>query len=408
VIALPALAALIWSAQPALAQGPAQTEPWLEDQRLAETYAPVLYFHPDELFRPQPVEVMLRTAQLHKIRPIGPHVRLLRTVTASDLLRYAGDGYYLNAWLRDKPSSDYMSYTAHRAYYQSRLSPEAGGPPMIAYAHVVRGREAEQITIQYWLFYWYNDAFNKHEGDWELVQVMLTPAGKPEWLVLSQHHGGTRRPWSAAQIEEGTHPAVYVALGSHANYFWGDEVYIQGITVGNARVEMADRTGTAGRAVPQVVLMPDREQVQADPARWPGFEWLLFRGGWGEWAPQRDFSGPVGPADKGEQWEWPYRWGMAQPPDADTWYANRLRVHAYVPDLYIRFYDPEGVYGKIRIGEIADKSLPPVEGASSVLYAIRSNEVPIGQFVVGKTVYYRNGHDVAFLIGESKPRGIGP
>lgn len=319
-----ALAALVRPAAAAPAGEPPQTG--IASQDLAERYVPVLYLHGNELFRPQPVEVMLDTARLQQARSLWSDVRLLNRVTSSALQGYSDDRIYLNAWLGDEVSSDYKNYTSHRAYYQSALSPEAGGPSPVAYAHVTRGGQAQHITIQYWLFYWYNDAFNKHEGDWEMVQVELSPAGEPEWLILSQHHGGTRRPWSAARIEDGTHPAVYVALGSHANYFWGDEVYLSVQTIGNARVEVADRTGTAGRTIPAVVLIPDREEVRRDPTRWAGFEWLLFQGGWGERAPQRDFSGPVGPADKGEQWEDPHAWGMAQPLDTDEWYANRLRV----------------------------------------------------------------------------------
>jgi RsiW-degrading membrane proteinase PrsW (M82 family) len=321
-----ALAAWIWPVQAAIADGQAEDWNWIRDQSLAEKYAPVLYFHRDEVFCPQSVDVLLGTARLQQAHSLWPDIKLLHHVTASALQHYADSSFYLNVWLGDEVSSDYKNYTAHRTYYRSTLSPEAGGPPPVAYAHVVRDQQTRQITIQYWLFYWYNDAFNKHEGDWEMVQVVLTAAGEPEWIVLSQHHGGTRRPWSAAQIEEDTHPAVYVALGSHANYFWGDEAYLTVQTVGNARVAVADRTGTTGRTVPDVVLIPDREEMRQNPARWPGLEWLLFGGGWGERAPQRDFGGPLGPADKGEQWDSPLAWGIAQPLDSDVWYANRLRV----------------------------------------------------------------------------------
>jgi RsiW-degrading membrane proteinase PrsW (M82 family) len=304
----------------------AQDGPSIEDQALAQTYAPVLYFHPDELYRPQAVEVMVDTARLRQARPLRLHVNVLTDVSLVDLSYHSHSSYNLDAWLGDEGSSDYKNYSAHQAYYRAALGPAAGGPPVVVYAHVVRDENPQYITIQYWLFYYYNDWFNKHEGDWEMVQVVLSAAGEPEWLVLSQHHDGARRPWSAARIEQGTHPAVYVALGSHANYFWGDETYPNGRTIGNARVEIMDRTGTAGRTMPDVTLIPDREQVEADLGTWPGLEWLLFCGGWGEVAPQSDFSGPRGPADKGEQWEHPYAWGMAQPLDTDLWYANRLRV----------------------------------------------------------------------------------
>lgn len=305
----------------------AQEELLVEDAALAQMYAPVLYFHPNEVFRPQPVEVMVNSARLRQAhRYWFSNINVLPDISIADLIDFIDDSYALDAWYGDEGASDYMNYTAHRAYYQAELSPEAAGPPIVAYAHVVRDEDPDHVTIQYWLFYYYNDWFNKHEGDWEMVQVVLNTAGEPEWVVLSQHHGGTRRSWSAAQIEGSTHPAVHVALGSHANYFWGDETYPNGRTVGNARLEIMDRTGTYGKVIPDVILIPDREQVAAAPARWRGLEWLSFRGRWGEFAPQSDFGGPYGPADKGDQWEQPYAWGMDQPLDVATWYTNRLRV----------------------------------------------------------------------------------
>ncbi len=304
----------------------AQGVPPVTDQELAQTFSPILYFHAAEVFRPQSVDVMLDTARLRQARRNWFDTNVLPDVSIPELLGYRGERYALDAWYGDKGASDYSNYSAHRAYYQAVLSPEAGGPPVVTYAHIVRDEDPRHITIQYWLFYYYNDWFNKHEGDWEMVQVMLSAAGEPEGVVLSQHHGGTRRPWGTVQVEEGTHPAVYVALGSHANYFWGDETYANGTTIGNARLEIMDRTGTFARTVPEVILIPDRDVVEADPSAWQEQIWLLYNGHWGELAPQSDFSGPFGPADKGDQWKHPHAWGLAQPLDIDTWYANRLRV----------------------------------------------------------------------------------
>jgi hypothetical protein len=46
---------------------------------------------------------------------------------------------------------------------------------------------------------------------------------KPEWVVYSSHGGHgeeNRRAWDPNQVGfEGTHPIVYVAAGSHANYY---------------------------------------------------------------------------------------------------------------------------------------------------------------------------------------------
>ena len=60
------------------------------------------------------------------------------------------------------------------------MRPEVGGPPIVAYGRHIANDETENIVLQYWLFYYDNDWFNKHEGDWELVQVMLDPGGEPQ------------------------------------------------------------------------------------------------------------------------------------------------------------------------------------------------------------------------------------
>ena len=314
-------------AVPVMAGDPPPPE---SDAELARRYAPVFYFHPAEIFRPQPVDVIVEQARLRQGHRLWFDVNVLLSLDVFDLFDLESDeSHFLDVWYGDDGGSAYTNYSAHQAYYEAVLSLEAGGPPAVVYAHVVREKDTGHITIQYWALYFYNDWFNKHEGDWEMVQVMLTAEGEPEWVVLSQHHGGTRRPWASAPVEpveDGTHPVAYVALGSHANYFVGDEIYPNGKDIGKTRVEILDRTGTFDRLIPDVILIPDRADLATDPGAWPGAEWLPYRGHWGEVAVQSDFGGPLGPADKGTQWEQPYAWGMAQPLDTDTWYANRLRV----------------------------------------------------------------------------------
>ena len=58
-----------------------------------------------------------------------------------------------------------------------------------------------------------------HEGDWEMVTVLVRN-GRPVTVGYSQHCTGERRPWAAVERWQGsTHPVVYVAAGSHANLF---------------------------------------------------------------------------------------------------------------------------------------------------------------------------------------------
>jgi RsiW-degrading membrane proteinase PrsW (M82 family) len=351
----------------------AQSGPPVDDAELARRFSPVLYFHPAEVFRPQTVDVMLSTARLRRQRRNWFDANVLTHVTAAELSAYQDPGYALDVWYGNDGASEYSNYSAHRAYYQAALSPQVAGPPATTYAHVARDEDPAHITIQYWLFYYYNDAFNKHEGDWEMAEVVLGANGDPEWLVLSQHHGGTRRPWGAVQVEGGTHPAVYVALGSHANYFWGDEAYAQGMTIGNVKLQIMDRTGKHGRTAPQVILIPDRAELEADPASWSGLSWLLYGGRWGEPAPQNDFSGPYGPAYKGEQWERPYAWGMAQPLDLGAWYANRLRV-AVMGEA------AEGA--RVTLKAANGQPLPPVDASGDV--AILHADPPLGAVIVAE------------------------
>src|SRR5690606_24853451 len=94
-------------------------------------------------------------------------------------------------------------------------------------------------VIQYWLYYYNNSwghrgGFQRwlglHEGDWEMVQVVLTGKFQPEYVAYAQHtdifsflgiKGGSKRRWGTVKLDRETnkHPIVYVALGSHASYF---------------------------------------------------------------------------------------------------------------------------------------------------------------------------------------------
>ena len=263
------------------------------DLELAQRYVPVLYFHPDEVYHPQPVDVVLGISRLRQSRRMWFDTTILNNSTMQDLFAIPCDETcFLDQWLGDTGSSEYGNFSAHQAIYESILSPHIGGPEQVTYAHIVRNENPEYITIQYWLFYFYQDWFNKHEGDWEMVQVTLTAGGQPEWVVYSQHHGGARRSWETTPIEEDTHPVAYVARNSHANYFVGNEVYPYRQDIGNRQLVLVDRTGISGRLIPEVILIPTRSELAADLSSWSGAEWLMFRGRWGETAVYDDFNGP--------------------------------------------------------------------------------------------------------------------
>lgn len=94
--------------------------------------------------------------------------------------------------------------------------------------HEVDGDANRWTILQYHFFYAFNDwrlaanGMNHHEGDWEMVAVYLKNDA-PYAVLFSQHGAGNIEKWDNVTIavdSQGrrTHPLVYVALGSHANY----------------------------------------------------------------------------------------------------------------------------------------------------------------------------------------------
>jgi hypothetical protein len=80
-------------------------------------------------------------------------------------------------------------------------------------------------VIEYWVFYNYDSlqaglVKQWHQSDWEQVSVLLERTGltvHPVEVAFSEHCYGTVRP--ATKVSwNGSHPASFVGLGSHANY----------------------------------------------------------------------------------------------------------------------------------------------------------------------------------------------
>jgi hypothetical protein len=131
------------------------------------------------------------------------------------------------------------------------------------YARVATERAyAGELALQYWFFYVFNDFNDKHEGDWEMVQLDFDAASsadalstKPSLVGYSQHDGAESAHWgdSKLQIIDGTHPVVYPALGSHANY------YTSALHLGRSAAEGVgcDDTSAPSRELhPKVSLVP--------------------------------------------------------------------------------------------------------------------------------------------------------
>ena len=107
---------------------------------------------------------------------------------------------------------------------------------------------------------------------------------EPVEVGYSQHEGAERAEWGDDKLEvvDGTHPVVYPAAGSHANFF-SDSLFLG--RAAETGVGCDDTTG------------PHDERPRAVDLERPGsragaFPWIAFEGRWGE--RQQAFCGPPG------------------------------------------------------------------------------------------------------------------
>ena len=175
-----------------------------------------------------------------------------------------------------------------------------------------RGREVldlghpDLLAVQYWTFWYYNDWNNKHESDWEGIQVLFEASSIEEALVsepvsvgYAQHEGGERADWDSSKLErDGVRPVVYSSAGSHASYF-GSALYIG--RSGGEGFGCDNTDGPSERLDPEVVVLPDSVDDASDSLAWLGYE-----GRWGE-RQRGPFNGPTGPLAKG-RWLEPVSW----------------------------------------------------------------------------------------------------
>ena len=211
------------------------------------------------------------------------------------------------------------------------------------------GPSPAETALQYWFFYIYNDFNNKHEGDWEMIQLDFDApdataalAVSPTDVGYSQHDGAEAADWDASKLEKvgGTHPVVYPAEGSHANYY-GPALYLgssptEGVGCDNTR-------GPSRELRPAVKLVPDDRAAMV--AEYP---WLGFAGNWGE-KHAAFYNGPTGP-NAHSQWDHPITWA------ATRWHPSAFAV-------------PEGLTGVPRTTDIFCSGV--AAGSNLLTFAVR-------------------------------------
>ncbi len=309
----------------------------------------------ENLGRPGERASSLETPWLHGGHPLKifrhliPIGRQLKTHRAIPIPR--GDcGCSTAAWER---------YVRIVAADQARPPSEQRYPHTI-YARVLEGQELPEIgtdhplhdavIVQYWFFSFYNDAWNRHQADWEEIAIFLRRDGAdftPLGAAYASHDEGRWRRWQdidrvdegGAPADNGTHPMVYVGRGSHASYFdYNENGYHPSMSrkvwvpfVGefttpskfalesrNATDWVATDARNGGNGVriftenvklmPPEVVLRDLPRLRLDDEWW----WLAYRGLWGapELLPFFGESGPRGPQWQGIKWDNPFYWVM--------------------------------------------------------------------------------------------------
>ena len=276
-----------------------------DEQALAQRYAPVIRLvtqahecGPGEPYEPMDVNALFGEPTVALRGPWSADDLVKIGPTAKDLSRGLYQ-YHLdfpgNAL---EPGCDYERW--------SRRVTEGHVPTV--YAHVATDAlRPGRLAVQYWLFYAYNDWNNLHEGDWEMIQLDFDAvnaqkalASTPTSVGYSQHEGAEGASWGSAKLERvgGTHPVVYPAAGSHANFF--DEGLFLGSSASQG-VGCDNTTGPHHDVHPAVATIPsDSRQAREQ------FPWIAFEGRWGELRPSI-FNGPTGPNLK-TQWTEPIQW----------------------------------------------------------------------------------------------------
>jgi hypothetical protein len=288
--------ALGWSASAA-----ADTRDEIE---LAERYAPVVRLvvqeeecGPGEPYEPLDVDVLFDEPTVALRGPWGGDLVEIGPA-ASDL---AGGLYEYHLDFPGNaldPGCDYELWAR-------RLT--QGTSPAV-YAHVAADPGFPgRLALQFWFFYAYNDWNNLHEGDWEMIQLLFDARDardalgrEPTSVGYSQHEGAEEAEWGDDKLEllDGTHPVVYPAAGSHANFY--EEALFLGSSAEQG-VGCDDTTGPTRVIRPAVVTIPSVPEEARD-----ALPWIDFQGRWGELQPAF-FNGPTGPNLK-SQWTGPIRW----------------------------------------------------------------------------------------------------
>ena len=244
---------------------------------LANKFTPILYFKENEEFFPIEINFMLQYSDLKNVN--NDTIVDLMPISIDSLFKFSNNklknpSYYIDFHEGDSVNEIQNIYDQNKDKYNSTI-----------YANVFKTSN-ENVIIQYWFFYIFNDGkHNDHEGDWEIIQIILDENEIPIFTGYSQHYTGRARHWSKT-IREGTHPIIYIAQDSHASYFDNGNDGYHSPEVDNCGLTGDESTGNSIKYYPQKDYSLELLNNQ---------EWLHFNGYWGEKTDSEFTTGSQGP-----------------------------------------------------------------------------------------------------------------
>jgi hypothetical protein len=260
--------------------------------RLANEFAPILFYDADEPNLPTSIERFLSKTELcyfsEYCRP--QHARISKPSGAQ--LAHAVrrscriPGELIDSEGTRSPGKKSTFYLSNVPETERRGSEDA--EEWVTYVHAYRN-DLGGITLQFWRLYAYNSSyimgfhidFGTHGGDWEAIHVVLkpTPAGgfSPVQIRLLGHRDITTQPWSEVAVEGG-HPLIFCEKGSHTS------LLMKKSDLSNRSRWIEQKSWTGGS-----VRWPDGRVSNSGPlvmlgqktSPRPGMEWLRYSGLWG-------------------------------------------------------------------------------------------------------------------------------
>jgi hypothetical protein len=259
------------------------------EMRLANEFAPIVFYYPDEPNLPTRVDRFLPATHLWFFSQYCHPQQVAIGPTPGEIPRRVASSCRASGESIDSHGT--RSAGKASTFYLESVSPaprRGSSHPQdwVTYVHSYRN-DAGGVTLQYWRFYAFNTSYWMgfhaggwdHGGDWEAIHVVLGPGPSysPIEVRLLGHSDITTVAWDRT-IHEGSHVLILCGKGGHTSelmtspqlarrsYFIEQQSWTGGDVRWPRRPDMPSG--------PLVILGQKTRPM-------PGMEWIQYSGLWG-------------------------------------------------------------------------------------------------------------------------------